>query len=255
MILAVTRVPSKTLGECELTFVGRESIDVELALAQHRKYCEALESAGATILCLDPEDTLPDATFVEDCAVVLDEVAVLMSMGSASRSPEVASIGRCLERFRETHRIVAPGRIEGGDVLQVGKRLYVGVSGRTNEEGIRQLSDVVGRYGYSVHAMPVGGCLHLKTAISRLNVDCFIVHRGWVDVSCIEGADFVEVPKEEPWGANVLVVCGKVIAPVSCPRTVEVLVGLGLDVDAVDVSEFQKAEAGVTCLSIVFRSG
>ena len=250
---ALTREVSPGLADCELTFLDREPIDVGRAAAQHDAYCAALASLGLEVVRLPGDPGLPDCCFIEDTAVVVDEIAVLTSMGAASRRGEVAAVAAALARERETARIELPARIEGGDVLRVGRRVFVGQSGRTDAAGARALAAALAPFGYEVIPVSVPGCLHLKSAATALDAETLLVNAEWIDLAPLSGYDLVHVDPAEPWAANVLAVPGGVVAHRGFPRTLERLAARGFALHPVDVSEFLKAEAGVTCKSIVYR--
>lgn len=249
------------MTECQLTFVERGAIDFALACRQHEEYCRVLRECGAEVRLLDVNLDLPDCAFIEDAAVVLDEAAIIGRMGTEARRPETAGIESELAALVPVHRIEAPATLEGGDVLRIGHTLLVGRSSRTNAAGVSALSEFAGRYGYEVRPVPVHGCLHLKTACTALPDGRLLVNRDWLDCDGLEGFDLLDVPADEPWGANIAclgsadlnphypgaVVC----AAAGSPRTAELICGLGFEVRTVDLSEFAKAEGGVTCLSIV----
>lgn len=250
---ALTREVSPALADCELAFLDREPIDVVRAAAQHDAYCAALASLGLEVVRLPGDPGLPDCCFVEDAAVVVDEIAVLASMGAPSRRGEVAAVAAALARDREIARIEPPARIDGGDVLVVGHRVFVGQSGRTDAAGARGLAAALAPFGYDVIPVAVPGCLHLKSAATALDAETLLVNAEWIDLEPLSGYDLVHVDPAEPWAANVLAVEGRVLLHGGFPRTQERLHALGYDVYPVDVSEFLKAEAGVTCKSIVYR--
>ena len=185
--------------------------------------------------------------------IVLDELAVLCRPGAKSREPEMARIESTIEKHRKVDGILAPGTLEGGDVLRIGRTLYVGLSNRTNEEGIRQLQQRVSQFGYSVATMGVKKCLHLKTAVTSPADGLLLVNSDWIDVTSFSGFEILSVPLDEPWGANTLAVNGIVLATASSPRTADMLRSRGLNVHQLNISELQKAEAGLTCLSVCFR--
>lgn len=253
MLIAITREVSPSIINCELTHLPRMAIDYVLACEQHRRYQAALESLGCRVVTLPAEAHLPDAVFVEDVAIVLDEIAILGRPGVASRRPEVAGVAQALQDYRSIAAIEPPGTLEGGDVLRVGKVIYVGHSGRTNQAGIEQLHRLVSGYGYSVKAVEVSGCLHLKSAITQVAGEILLINPRWVDQAEFEGMDFIEVDRGEPYAANALLIGASVICPMSFPRTQELLSRQGIPVVSVDVSELQKAEGAVTCCSLVFK--
>ncbi|MBV8731438.1 MAG: dimethylargininase [Acidobacteriia bacterium] len=190
--------------------------------------------------------------FVEDPAVVVPELAILTLMGAESRRNEGESLAPVLARFRPIRKMVEPGTIEGGDVLQIGSTLFAGLSSRTNRQGIEQLAEILRPFGYSVKAVPVRGCLHLKSACSYLGGETVLVNRQWIDVSCLEGLRLVDVPAEEPHAANVLAIDQVVLVAAAFPATAALLERLGWKVRMLDISELMKAEAGLTCSSILF---
>ena len=240
------------MARCELTHLARSPLDVELAERQHAQYAQTLVSLGCRLLELAPEPDLPDSVFVEDTVVVLDDVAVLTLPGAESRRPEVASVASVIELWRPCVRIEAPGTLDGGDVLRVGRDLFVGQSGRSNAEGISQLAAAIAPFGYRTVPVPVRGCLHLKSAVTLVAPDTLLINDEWVDRSHWPGMRFIPVAPEEPHAANALRVADAVIHPASETRTRERLVAAGLKVVPVDVTEVQKAEGGVTCCSVIF---
>ena len=250
---ALTREVSPALADCELTFLDRAPIDVARAAVQHAAYCAVLASLGLEVVRLPGDPGLPDCCFVEDTAVVLDEVAVLASMGAPSRRGEVAAVAKALARDRELARIEPPARIDGGDVLVAGRRVFVGQSGRTDAAGARALAAALAPFGYEVIPVAVPGCLHLKSAATALDAETLLVNAEWIDLAPLLAYDLLQVDPAEPWAANVLVLPGRVLAHRGFPRTLERLAARGYDLHPVDVSEFLKAEAGVTCKSIVYR--
>jgi len=253
MIVALTREPARALDACELTYREREAIDAEVAARQHRAYCDALRACGANVITLPRVDELPDSVFVEDTAVVLDEVAILTRPGVESRRGEVALIENEVARLRPVVRVEAPATLEGGDVMRVGRTLYVGLSPRTNMEGAEALRRLAGRHGYEVVAVELRGCLHLKTGCSALDDATVLANPEWVDAGAFGGREVVAVEASEPWAANVLRVENSVCVSSGFPRTAATLSGRGYDVREVEVSEFAKAEGGMTCMSLIFN--
>jgi dimethylargininase len=250
--IALTRDVSPALAQCELTFLPREAIDLERAVQQHAAYGRLLESLGLEVLRLPADAAYPDCCFVEDTAVVLDEVAVIAHPGAPSRRGEVEAVASALEPHRRLARIPAPARLDGGDVLVLGRRLYVGVSGRTGAAGAEALRRIAGPLGYEVVPVRVTGCLHLKSAVTAIDDATVLANPAWFDASPLEGIEIVPVPAGEPGAANVLRAGGCVIAHAGFARTIDLLSARGVDVRPIDVSEFLKAEAGVTCKSLVF---
>jgi dimethylargininase len=250
--LALIRAVPPSIVECELTFVDRQPIDYARAVDQHRAYARALAGLGLELIELPADPRLPDCCFVEDTAVVLEEVAVIARPGAESRRREVEAVAEALAPFRPLRRIAAPACLDGGDVLVVGRRLFVGQSRRTDSTGLRALAEAVRPFGYEVVPVDLRDCLHLKSAATAIGDDAVIVNPAWVDLEPFARLDTVPVPAGEPWAANVLRVGGDLLMHAGFPRTAELLSERGLDVHPIDVSEFLKAEAGVTCKSLVF---
>lgn len=246
-LTAITRPVSSSINNCELSFHGRQPIDVARAIAQHKAYQDCLAELGVEIVSLPAAPDFPDAVFVEDAAVVMDEVAVIPIMGATSRRPEARTLIDTLSRYRLIRFLVEPATLDGGDVLRAGRAVFVGLSQRTNRDGFSQLRDLLGGYGYEVHPVEVRGCLHLKSACSYIGNHTMLVNRSWIDAERFRGFELIDVPEEEPAAANALLVKDVVFIPESFPRTRALLEGRGFRVRAVDLSELQKAEAGVTC--------
>jgi dimethylargininase len=254
MLIALTRAVSPNINNCELTFHEQQPIDVARAAAQHHAYEDALRRLGVEVIRLPAAPDLPDAVFVEDTAIVVDEVAVIPLMGAASRRAETASVAAMLAAYRPLGHLEAPATLDGGDVLRVGRRLFVGLTRRTNEAGIAQLRSHLAPFGYEVEAVKVTGCLHLKSACTSIGMGALLINRDWVEASRFAGFELVDVPATEPGAANTLLIGETVILPSAFPQTIALLERRGLNVHAVDVSEFQKAEGGVTCKSIIFTA-
>ena len=254
MLTAITRAVSPAIVNCELTFVARQPIDLAKAEEQHRAYQQLLEKLGARVITLPAEAALPDSMFVEDPAIVLDELAIILPLGTESRRPEAASIAQALTTFRKVARVDLPGTAEGGDIFRVGRRLFAGLSSRTNEEGVRQLGSILAPYGYDVISVAVTGCLHLKSAVTYIGRNTLLANRGWFDTKPFSDFEWVDVALEEPHAANALALGGTVIFPASFPRTRARLEARGFQVTPLDISELQKAESGLTCSSLLFEA-
>ena len=253
MLMALTREVSAAFQACELTHLERVPIDLDRARAQHAAYEWALVEAGCTVRRLDSSADMPDAVFVEDIAVALNEGAVICRPGAESRRAETPGILDALTRHgRPVQHIKAPGTLDGGDVLVVGRQVFVGSSARTNRTGIDQLAGILEPVGYAVHAVPVRGCLHLKSAVTAVAPDTLLINREWVPADAFAGLSLLDIDPLEPYGANALAVADVVIYPGGFPRTRERLEHRGLRVRPVDVDELQKAEGGVTCGSLLF---
>ena len=252
MKVAMTREISGAMERCELTHLERRPIDLALARRQHRAYEETLESLGCRVVRLPEEPELPDSVFVEDVAVVVEEAAVITRPGADSRKPEAESVAAGLREYRELRRIEAPGTLDGGDVMRLGRRIFVGLSRRSNREGIAQLGRLLAPFGYEVIAVPIERCLHLKSAVTPVAEETILINPRWLDPAPFGRVEIVEVDPAEPGGANALAVEGAVLHPDAYPRTAERMTRLRLEVRPVGVSEILKAEGGVTCCSLVF---
>ncbi len=253
-MLALTHAPSPRMDLGLRTHLERVPIAPELAVRQHGEYCRMLRELGVDVVTLDVNRDLPDSVFIEDSAVVLDEIAVLGTMGNAARRAELAGIEAELRKHRTVHRLELPATLEGGDVLRVSRTLFVGVSSRTNPEGVRALDAIVRRYDYTVVPVGVRGCLHLKTACTALPDQCLLVNPAWLDTSALRGFETLAVPDEEPWAANTLSINGVVCMAAEHVQTAELIRTRSFDTKTVSLSEFLKAEGGLTCLSLLFDS-
>jgi dimethylargininase len=251
MLIALTRAVSPSLGDCELTHLARCRIDVARARAQHTRYEKCLVRLGCRLRRLPEAPNLPDAVFVEDTCIVLDEVAVITRPGVTSRRPETSSVAAALAEYRELRLIEEPGTLDGGDVLVHGRTVYVGLSTRTNQEAIRQLDGLLAPLGYRVTTLEVRGCLHLKSAVTLVAPGVVLINPAWVDAAAFTDLAVIEVDPTEPFAGNALAVGGVVLYPDGFPRTRERLERSGLDVLPVDVSELGKAEGGVTCCCVL----
>lgn len=249
--IALVRAVSPRIESCELTHLDRTPIDAARATVQHAEYVAALAENGCSVRWLAPLPELPDSVFVEDTAVVLDELAVVARPGAESRRAEVASVAAVLETFRPVHQIRSPGTLDGGDVMLAGRMLYVGETPRTNASGIAQLKEIVAAAGYDVRAVPVRGCLHLKSAVTALDPDTLLINRNWTDASMFAGFRLIDVDPSEPPAGNALRVNGAIIHPKEFPGTGELLRKAGFLVRPVEASELAKAEGGVTCCSLI----
>jgi dimethylargininase len=250
----LTREVSSGLARCELTHLARTPIDGGLARAQHAQYEHALRDAGFAVERLAAGPEMPDSVFIEDIAVVFDELAVVTRPGAASRRIETAAVAAALARHRPIHEIRAPGTVDGGDVLVAGRRVFIGRSTRTNDAAIDQMRTVLAPFGYTVTGVEVTGCLHLKSAVTALADDVLLANREWIDMAAFGDLEIVDVDAREPMAANVLRLADRVIYPIAFPYTARRIGDRGVRVHAVDVSELAKAEGAVTCCSLILRS-
>lgn len=248
---ALLRTPSPALADCELTHIDRIEIDIDRALAQHRAYAALLTRLGVKVTILDPLADFPDSCFVEDAALAFPECFVLTSPGATARQGEPAIMREALPADRAIFSIGLPATIDGGDVLQIGKSVFVGLTSRTNAAGIDALRLAIARFGYSVTAVPGDAALHLKTAVTAASDGCVLINPALVDRSFFAAFDQVECDRAEPFAGNCLQVGETLVMQSAHPRTAERLRAGGFAVESIDVSEFAKAEAGLTCLSLL----
>ena len=249
--VAIVRPVSAAMARCELSFVERTPLDPPRAASQHQAYVGALRRRGCAIVELPALDEYPDSVFVEDTALVFDELAVLTRPGAASRRGEVASVAAALRAYRPLHGIDGEGTLDGGDVLRIGREVYVGRSARSNDEGIAQLRSLLAAHGYRVHALDTRGCLHLKSAVTQVAEDTVLVQPAWLDPAPFTAMRIIEVHEDEEHAANALRVGGGIVYPDCFPRTLARLHATGVEATTVDVSELQKAEGAVTCCSLL----
>ena len=254
MWTAITREVSPDLAACELSFVARAGIDLARARAQHAAYCRALEALGCEVIVLPALPGFADSVFVEDVALAFDEVAIATRPGASSRRAEGDAVLQVLGSLRRMLRIQAPGTLDGGDVLRIGTRVFVGVSARSNEAGRVQLRRLLAPYGYTVEGVATRDCLHLKSAVTQVADDTVLINPAWVDVAPFADYRRIEVDPAEQHAANGVRIGAALLYPDGFPRTRQRLREAGIRVVTVDVSELQKAEGAVTCCSIVLRA-
>ena len=254
MLTAITRAVSPAIVHCELSFIDRKPIDLARARQQHQAYEVLLAKLGARVVSLPPEPHLPDSMFVEDPAIVLDELAVILPLGTESRRREAHLLAQELSKHRKLAYVQLPGTLEGGDVLRIGRKFFVGLTKRSNAEGIRQFAEIIEPHGYEVISVPVTGCLHLKSAVTFLGDNTLLANRAWFDTAPFGGYDWIDVDPSEPHAANALALSGTVVFPASFPKTRRRIGSLDFTVTPLDISELQKAESGLTCSSLLFES-
>jgi dimethylargininase len=253
MNIAITRQVSPSINQCELTHIAREPIDYARACDQHKQYEDALRSLGMDVISLDAESDLPDSVFVEDVAFVLDDCALMLNPGAASRRLEVASVERALSPYREIFRILPPASVDGGDILRVGKKIYVGLSSRSTEGAIEQMKAILEPRGYQVRGVRVTGCLHLKSAVTLCGNDTLLINPEWFSKENCPEMHFIEVDPSEPYGANAVLVDGTIVYSSSFPKTRAKLQAAGIRMVIVDADELAKAEGALTCCSLIFK--
>jgi dimethylargininase len=252
MNVALTHIVSPNIAQCELSFIERSPIDYDRAVQQHEAYCALLEECGLRVIELTVNSSYPDSTFIEDTAFVVEEIAVMARMGAESRRGEVAGIESVLASYRTIDRILPPATLEGGDVLLAGSKVFAGTTPRTNAAGVSSLKTILEPFGYRVIQVPVRGCLHLKSACTLIDAETMLMNPHWIDPGPFKGFRVITVPETEPWAANALLLNTWVCEHAGFRRTIESLHGLGFQVKTVDISELLKAEAGMTCSSIIF---
>ncbi len=247
----LTRVPSQDMALAELTHMQRVPIDMELAEIQHRNYCDALAATGAEVIILPALEGHPDCTFVEDVLIALPELLILTRPGAVSRQGEVDAMALAIPVDRPVAQIVAPGTVDGGDILCIGKTLFTGLSTRTNRNGSEQLASMVLPFGYRIEPVSVPGALHLKTSVTALAPDLLLMNPQWVDQECFTGRRCIAVDASEPFAGNSLSIGDQLFMQAAHSRTVEKVQSAGFGVTQINISEFAKAEAGLTCLSVI----
>ena len=252
---AFTRAVSPKLADCELTHLQRVPLDALKAAQQHAAYEAALLGAGSEVIRLPELPDHPDGVFVEDTAILLSGHAIITQPGAASRASETGSTAEGLAGDFELHR-VKEGFVDGGDVVRFGNTLYVGLSTRTDAAGIESLRAICRSIGFEVVQAELRDCLHLKTGATLAGPDpsgtpVLLCNPRSVDPTQFAGVDPLAVDDAEPSAANCLRAGGQIIVPAGNPRTADRLRARGFDLVEVDVSELQKAEAGVTCMSLI----
>jgi dimethylargininase len=249
--IALTRQISPRIGDCLLTHLDREPIDVQRAMAQHQQYEQCLESLGIQVRRLPEMPDLPDSVFVEDTAVVFDELAIITRPGNPARCAETTSMAQVLTQYRTLKRIEPPGTLDGGDVLVVDRRVFVGLSSRSNQAGVDQMREILSAFDYQLVSVPVQGCLHLKSAVTQVAENTLLINRAWVDEKLFLPLKVIDVDPSEPMAANVLLVDDTVVYADHFPATQARLTSLGLSVHTLDMTELAKAEGAVTCCSVL----
>jgi dimethylargininase len=247
MLVALTNAVSPRLVE------RYGSVDYLLAQRQHEEYCQALERHGVKVERLAENASYPNGCFIEDTAIVVDEIAIITSMGVENRRGEPSAIKKVLARYRQVARVSSPATIEGGDVLRIGRKVFVGTSSRTNSQGVEAVARILSPFGFDVRAVGVRGGLHLKSACTALDDETLLVNQEWVDVDALNGFRRLPVSEDEMMAANTLRIGENIILQAGFPKTIEMVQERFEHTEVLDISEFVKAEAGLTCLSLVFE--
>jgi len=254
VLIAITRPIAPSFAHGERTHIERLPIDLAAANREHEAYEVALRELGASIVHAPEATAQPDAVFVEDTAIVLDEVAVIARPGALSRRQETIEIAQLLSNYRPLLHLEAPATLDGGDVLRLGRVVYVGRSSRSNTAAVAQLQSLLKPWDYRVVPVNVTGCLHLKSAVTAVGDRRLLINRSWTDASAFDGYEMIDVADEEPFGANALLVRERVIYPSHLPLTAERLTNAGITLLQTPCIEIAKAEGAVTCCSLVFES-
>ncbi|MEA3359734.1 MAG: arginine deiminase family protein [Thermodesulfobacteriota bacterium] len=253
MLIALTHEISPEINKCELSYINRNPIDFNLAVKQHEKYCDTLREEGLKVTEMSINSEYPDSTFVEDTAVVVDEVAVMANMGAETRRGEASGVESELKKYRDIFHIKHPATLDGGDVLKVGRDIYVGITPRTNNLGAESLASALKPLGYNVRPVSVKDCLHFKSACTAIDNQTLLVNPEWIDIKDFAGFRTINIDESEPWAANSLCINNTVYIHAQYIKTAEILQKLGFSVKTIDISELIKAEAGLTCSSIIFN--
>jgi len=246
---AIARLPAESFSQ-GLSTAGLGAADFELMRVQHRAYVDALRDAGLEVQVLDAAPRYPDAHFVEDVAVVTPEVAVVTRPGAASRRGEESLIESALATHRSLARIEAPGTLEGGDVLQMGDRFFIGITARTNEAGARQLEKALSEHGYRCTLIPLSHTLHLKSDVNAVSKEAVVVTTALANHEAFAGFEKIVVHPDENYAANVLRINDRLLVPRGFPGVCERLHATGAEVVELDMSESRKMDGGLTCLSL-----
>ena len=246
---AIVRRPGRNFAE-GITTANLGKPDFEKALEQHSAYCNALIKCRLELIVLEADEKYPDGCFVEDTAIVTREMAVITRPGAASRMGEEVEISRVLSEFKKIETIELPGTLDGGDVLRADDHFFIGISGRTNREGARQLIEVLAKYGYSASETEVESGLHLKSGIAYLGKGNFISVEGFSKM--VKASNIIIPDHEENYSANCLLVNDFLLIPKGFPKSKKKIIDLGYNIIELDMSEFRKMDGGLTCLSLLF---
>ncbi len=253
MTIAITRKISPRFNECEITHIERTPIDLDIARQQHQEYVYTLKELGCEVIELSEEPDLPDSVFVEDTAFILPELAVIARPGADSRKPETETIIKALSPYRALAHINEPATLDGGDVLALDKKIYVGLSTRSNAQAVEQLNQLLNQYGYQALGVELKDCLHLKSAVTKVDEETLLINKNWIDERYFADYNLIEVHASEPYGANCLPIRGHIIYPHAFPKTQALLEAKGFKIKNVNVDELAKAEGAVTCCSLIIN--
>ena len=250
--LAIVRGIPNTFQDCVTISHDTPKINVELARQQHEAYCKTLEQLGLKLIRIDSDDALPDCCFTEDTAIVFDDLAIITSPGTPSRVAETVEMEKTLTPLKKIYHLSPPATLDGGDVLKIDKKIFIGNSSRTNKEAIKQVAAIINPKGYEVIGVKIWNTLHLKSVCTYLGNECIILAEGYLDDKIFSQYDKIIVPKEEEYCANCLVVNKKVLIPKGFPKTKSLIESKGFYVIELEMSETKKADGALTCSSIIF---
>jgi dimethylargininase len=251
-MIALTHVISPNIDQCELSFLERSPINYRRAVEQHEHYCDLLRDCGLEVIELSMNRSFPDSTFIEDTAVVFDELAIMASMGVESRRGEIPGVESVLGYYRDIKHIRLPATLEGGDVLSIENKVFVGISPRTNISGFETIKEILEPFGYQVIPLAVNGCLHLKSACVAVDDETLLVNPRWLDLQPLRDFRIIPVPEDEPAAVNSLWINSTICMHSGHQKTIDLLANLKFSIKVVDISELLKAEAGMTCSSMIF---
>jgi dimethylargininase len=247
---AIVRPVPNSYNRCIRTNVER--IDVALAKKQHAKYCKTLQELGLKLIWVKGDDTLPDSCFVEDTAIIIGEKAIICNMKVKSRAQEIIEVAKVLEKLKETYYIKPPATIDGGDVLKIENKIFVGISERTNIQAVHQLRKILKRSDIEIVPVKVQNVLHLKSACTYLGNNYVILSKGHFDMNILREYEKIVVPGGEEYAADCLAIDGTILMAKGYPKTKRRIEAAGFSVKELETSEFRKGEGALTCLSILF---
>ncbi|HZX10048.1 MAG TPA: arginine deiminase family protein [Acidobacteriota bacterium] len=248
---AIVRVPPENFSQ-GITTSGLGKPDYELTLKHHKEYCQALKNCGLNLIILEKDPDFPDSAFVEDTAVVNEKCAVITRPGDMRRRGEEKKIEKVLSKYRDIERIKKPGTVDGGDVLRVHNKYYIGLSQRTNKEGGAQLSEILKKHGFESVFVKVSGMLHLKSGVNYLDRGVIIIREEISDLTYFKNLHKITVNPRESYAANCIFMNGLVFMPAGFPETSKKIESAGFNIIELQMSEFEKMDGGVSCLSIRF---
>ncbi|MDY6801260.1 MAG: arginine deiminase-related protein [Bacteroidota bacterium] len=248
---AIVKRPAKTFAH-GITTSNLGKPDYTLALKQHDAYCEALIKCGLKLTTLEADPDFPDSCFVEDTAVVTNDFGVITRPGDKTRLGETTAIEKALKPFLNLHYIEEPGTLDGGDIMQAENKFYIGLSGRTNLAGAKQLSTILEEYNFDLYTIPVCNMLHFKTGVNYLGDNNIILHQSFCSADDLASYNQIIIDTKEEYAANSLRINDYVLVPAGFPKTKAAIENLGYKTIELELSEFQKMDGGLSCLSLRF---